>query len=97
MELTTPEKTSFQRVNRLLYRQTHRAELQPKTDSRLPCSVSIKEQNNRENSYKTLDLKQLKLSSDDRRLIGVPSKQLLNIKLRNMILIASFFWRLTPC
>nr|ABA55919.1 hypothetical protein [Vibrio sp. DAT722] len=43
----TPEKTSFQRVNRLLYQQTHRAGLQPKTDSRLPCSVSIKEQNNR--------------------------------------------------
>jgi len=46
-ELTTPEKTSFQRVNRLLYQQTHRAELQPKTNSRLPCSVSTKEQNNR--------------------------------------------------
>jgi len=47
VELTTPEKTSFQRVNRLLYQQTHRAELQPKTNSRLPCSVSTKEQNNR--------------------------------------------------
>ncbi|WP_320206353.1 hypothetical protein, partial [Vibrio parahaemolyticus] len=46
--------------------------------------------------YKTLDLKQLELSSDDQRLIGVPSKQLLNFELRNMILIASFFWRLTP-
>jgi hypothetical protein len=44
MEFTTPEKTSFQRVNRLLYRQTHRAELQPKTDSRLLNSVSTKEQ-----------------------------------------------------
>ncbi|WP_235428433.1 hypothetical protein, partial [Vibrio parahaemolyticus] len=42
-----------------------------------------------------LDLKQLELSSDDQRLIGVPSKQLLNFELRNMILIASFFWRLT--
>ncbi|EGR3416436.1 TPA: hypothetical protein NGU71_004459 [Vibrio parahaemolyticus] len=38
-----------------------------------------------------MDLKQLELSSDDRRLIGVPSKQLLNFKLRDMILIASFF------
>ncbi|EQL88418.1 hypothetical protein D052_3398 [Vibrio parahaemolyticus 10290] len=27
-----------------MYRQTHRAELQPKTDSRLPYSVSTKEQ-----------------------------------------------------
>ncbi|CAK6715108.1 hypothetical protein HORM4_600003 [Vibrio harveyi] len=44
-----------------------------------------------------MGLKQLELSSDDRRLIGVPRKQLLNFKLRNMILIASFFWRLTPC
>ena len=42
-------------------------------------------------------LKQLKPTSDDRRLIGVPGKQLLNFKLSNMILIASFFWRLTPC
>ncbi|EDM58064.1 conserved hypothetical protein [Vibrio parahaemolyticus AQ3810] len=47
MEFTTPEKTLFQRVNQLLYQQTHRAELQPKTNSRLPCSVSTKEQNNR--------------------------------------------------
>nr|WP_264911078.1 hypothetical protein [Vibrio sp. STUT-A16] len=46
-ELTTPEKTSFQRVNWLLYQQTHRAELQAKIDSRLPYSVSTKEQNNR--------------------------------------------------
>ncbi|MDF4593051.1 hypothetical protein P3470_23355, partial [Vibrio parahaemolyticus] len=30
-----------------LYQQTHRAELQAKIDSRLPCSVSTKEQNNR--------------------------------------------------
>ncbi|WP_320206410.1 hypothetical protein [Vibrio parahaemolyticus] len=44
----------------------------------------------------TNSLKQLELSSDDQRLIGVPSKQLLNFELRNMILIASFFWRLTP-
>ncbi|HCG5914026.1 hypothetical protein P3592_19030 [Vibrio parahaemolyticus] len=41
-------------------------------------------------------LKQLELSSDDQRLISIPSKQLLNFKLKNMILIASFFWRLTP-
>ncbi|OUJ51765.1 hypothetical protein BTO03_25105 [Vibrio parahaemolyticus] len=47
MELTTPEKTSFQRINQLLNHQTHRAKLQPKTNSRLPCSVSTKEQNNR--------------------------------------------------
>ncbi|PIB14102.1 hypothetical protein B853_16227 [Vibrio rotiferianus CAIM 577 = LMG 21460] len=43
MELTTPEKTSFQRVDLLLNQQAHRAELQPKTDSRLPCSVNTKE------------------------------------------------------
>ncbi|AGV16774.1 hypothetical protein N646_0941 [Vibrio alginolyticus NBRC 15630 = ATCC 17749] len=47
MELTTPEKTPFQRVDQLLNQQTHRAELQPKTDSRLPCYVSTKEQKNR--------------------------------------------------
>ncbi|MBE4156261.1 hypothetical protein HJ098_23015 [Vibrio parahaemolyticus] len=29
-ELTTPEKTPFQRVNRLLYQQTQRAEFQQK-------------------------------------------------------------------
>ncbi|ASI96241.1 hypothetical protein BSZ04_14800 [Vibrio rotiferianus] len=67
MELTTPEKASFQRVNRLLYRQTHRAELQPKANFRLPCYVSTKEQNNREDTCKTLDLKQLKMSLDQRR------------------------------
>ncbi len=44
MELITPEKTSFQQVNLLLNQQTLRAELQPKTDSRLPRSVSTKEQ-----------------------------------------------------
>ncbi|MDN4729038.1 hypothetical protein QYZ38_07115 [Vibrio parahaemolyticus] len=32
-ELTTPEKTPFQRVNRLLYQQTQRAEFQQKFDS----------------------------------------------------------------
>ncbi|GAK17647.1 hypothetical protein JCM19053_1270 [Vibrio sp. JCM 19053] len=42
MELTTPEKTSFQQVNKLLNQQTHRAELQPKTDSRLPRSITTK-------------------------------------------------------
>ncbi|ALG51994.1 TPA: hypothetical protein NJ007_004521 [Vibrio parahaemolyticus] len=44
MELTAPEKTPFQQVNKLLKQQTHRADLQPKTNSRLPCSVSAKEQ-----------------------------------------------------
>ncbi|HAS6177098.1 TPA: hypothetical protein I7155_22300 [Vibrio vulnificus] len=34
-ELTTPEKTSFQRVNRLLYQQTQRAEFQPKSTTKL--------------------------------------------------------------
>ncbi|ARR44194.1 hypothetical protein CAY59_07425 [Vibrio campbellii] len=66
MELTTPEKTSFQRVNLLLNQQTHRADLQPKTNYRLPCSVSTKEQNNRQSTCKTLDFKQLKLSFDHR-------------------------------
>ncbi len=36
MELTTPEKTSLQRVNRLLYQQTHRAEFQQKSLIQLP-------------------------------------------------------------
>ncbi|TON27009.1 hypothetical protein CGH62_21185, partial [Vibrio parahaemolyticus] len=30
LELTTPEKTSFQLINRLLYQQTQRAEFQQK-------------------------------------------------------------------
>ena len=34
-ELTTPEKTSFQRVNRLLYQQTQRAEFQQKSSTQL--------------------------------------------------------------
>ncbi len=32
-ELTTPEKTSFQRVNRFLYQQTQRAEFQQKSST----------------------------------------------------------------
>ncbi|ELB2121302.1 hypothetical protein HJ118_09260 [Vibrio parahaemolyticus] len=49
--LTTPEKTSFQQVNKLLNQQTHRADLQPKTVFRLPLSITTKERNNRlENS-----------------------------------------------
>ncbi|WP_181137102.1 hypothetical protein [Vibrio hyugaensis] len=35
-ELTTPEKTSFQRVNRPLYQQTQRAEFQQKITSGSP-------------------------------------------------------------
>ncbi|KJR28347.1 hypothetical protein ATN50_01105 [Vibrio parahaemolyticus] len=34
-ELTTPEKTPFQRVDRLLYQQTQRAEFQQKTSTQL--------------------------------------------------------------
>ncbi len=34
-ELTTPEKTSLQRVNRLLYQQTQRAEFQQKSSTQL--------------------------------------------------------------
>ncbi|WP_180801658.1 hypothetical protein [Vibrio parahaemolyticus] len=34
-ELTTPEKTLFQRVNRLLYQQTQRAEFQQKSSAQL--------------------------------------------------------------
>jgi hypothetical protein len=34
-ELTTPEKTPFQRVNRLLYQQTQRAEFQQKSSTQL--------------------------------------------------------------
>ncbi|EHH1265186.1 hypothetical protein LHO93_004547 [Vibrio parahaemolyticus] len=45
--LTTPEKTSFQQVNKLLNQQTHRADLQPKTDFRLPHPITTKERNNR--------------------------------------------------
>ncbi|ADV91942.1 Hypothetical protein VV1_3235 [Vibrio vulnificus CMCP6] len=32
-ELATPEKASFQQVNRLLYQQTHRAEFQQKSST----------------------------------------------------------------
>ncbi|AXX59628.1 hypothetical protein FORC53_1289 [Vibrio vulnificus] len=35
-ELTTPEKTSFQRVNQFLYQQTQRAEFQQKSLTQLP-------------------------------------------------------------
>ncbi len=34
-ELTTPEKTSFQRNDRLLYQQTQRAEFQQKSSTQL--------------------------------------------------------------
>ncbi len=34
-ELTTPEETPFQRVNRLLYQQTQRAEFQQKSSTQL--------------------------------------------------------------
>lgn len=34
-ELTTPEKTSFQRVNRLLYQQTQRAEFQQESSTQV--------------------------------------------------------------
>ena len=34
-EFSTPEKTSFQRVNRLLYQQTQRAEFQRKSSTQL--------------------------------------------------------------
>ncbi len=34
-EFSTPEKTSFQRVNRLLYQQTQRAEFQQKSSTQL--------------------------------------------------------------
>ena len=47
-ELTTPEKTLFQRVNRLLYQQTQRAEFQQKSSTLLtPKSHRTKEQINR--------------------------------------------------
>ncbi|MGL1261728.1 hypothetical protein ACSTKG_08570 [Vibrio parahaemolyticus] len=69
------------------------------TKNRLSIALLCKHQRTKQplGQVQTLDLKRLELSSDDLRLIGVPSKQLLNSKLRNMILIASFFWRLTPC
>ncbi|WP_256935577.1 hypothetical protein, partial [Vibrio diabolicus] len=66
MELTTPEKTDFQRVDLLLNQQTHRAELQPRTDARLTCTVSTQEQNNRWDTCQALGLKQQKLSFDHR-------------------------------
>ncbi|EPA0960935.1 hypothetical protein ACQZVH_004346 [Vibrio parahaemolyticus] len=51
MELTTPEKKSFHQVNKLLNQQTHRADLQQKTDFQLPRPITTKERNNRlENS-----------------------------------------------
>ncbi|HCE3688045.1 TPA: hypothetical protein NG663_002906 [Vibrio parahaemolyticus] len=41
-------------------------------------------------------LEQLKLSFNHRRRICISNDHQPNFKLRNMILIASFFWRLTP-
>ncbi|ELB2881271.1 hypothetical protein QNE31_004487 [Vibrio parahaemolyticus] len=35
-ELATPEKASFQQVNRLLHQQTHRAEFQQKSSTQCP-------------------------------------------------------------
>ncbi|MEK2144771.1 hypothetical protein WOC23_22550 [Vibrio parahaemolyticus] len=46
-ELTTPEKTSSQRVNRLLYQQTQRAEFQQKIRLSEPKSRRTKEPINR--------------------------------------------------
>ncbi|MBE3924253.1 hypothetical protein HJ152_22995 [Vibrio parahaemolyticus] len=42
-------------------------------------------------------LKQLKLSFEHRRRTCVSNDHQPNFKLRNVILTASFFWRLTPC
>ncbi|WP_155759877.1 hypothetical protein [Vibrio coralliilyticus] len=39
-ELSTPEKTPFQRVNRLLYQQTQRAEFQQKSSTQLTQKVA---------------------------------------------------------
>ncbi len=39
-ELSTPEKTSYQRVNRLLYQQTKRAEFQQKSSTQLTQKVA---------------------------------------------------------
>ncbi|HDY8077023.1 TPA: hypothetical protein RQK60_004581 [Vibrio vulnificus] len=41
-ELTTPKKTPFQRVNRLLYQQTQRAEFQKKSSTQLTLKSSPK-------------------------------------------------------
>jgi len=46
-ELTTPEKTSSQRVNLLLYQQTQRAEFPQKVRLRKPKSRRTKKQINR--------------------------------------------------
>ena len=46
-ELTTPEKTTFQRVDRLLYQQTQRAEFQQKSSTQVTQSSHTKEQTNR--------------------------------------------------
>ncbi len=46
---------------------------------------------------KNWDLKQLKLSFEHRRRTCVSNDHQPNFKLRNVILTASFFWRLTPC
>ncbi|ODX82080.1 hypothetical protein BBM14_16400 [Vibrio parahaemolyticus] len=44
-ELTTPKKTSFQRVNRLLYQQTQRAEFQQKSSTQLTPKSSHQKTN----------------------------------------------------
>ena len=97
VELTTPEKTTFQRVDLLLNQQTHRTGLQPRTDARLPCSVSAKEQKNAWTLAKLWIWNSLKLSFDHRWRACIANNHQPNFKLRNMILTASFFWRLTPC
>ncbi|ENP8453123.1 hypothetical protein [Vibrio parahaemolyticus] len=44
-ELSTPENTSFQRVNRLLYQQTKRAEFQQKSSTQLTQKVAAPKNN----------------------------------------------------
>ncbi len=54
-ELTTPEKTSFQRVNRFLYQQTQRAEFQQKSSTQLTKKVATPKNESAVETMPTLD------------------------------------------
>ncbi len=46
-KLTTPENTPFQRVDRLLYQQTRRAEFQQKSSTQVTQKLPLQKQINR--------------------------------------------------
>ncbi|EOD9545595.1 hypothetical protein ACJ7R3_004699, partial [Vibrio parahaemolyticus] len=93
MEFTTPEKTSFQRVNRLLYPTSSPSGVA--TENRLSIALLCQHQRTKQplGQLQNFGLKQLKLSFEHRRRTCVSNDHQPNFKLRNVILTASFFWR----